>query len=288
MDDVLTEAGVDLEGYSIATVYDISHDGRMIAGATIHEYYRTIAQPYVATLAIAEPSSWRWGWLGSSSALLCASGDESSDGQFCLGAWPTGFTQEVRTLMAILTTRRLGDWRSILSRVCEYDRGALARAEFYSLAVSGTVSSNTTGDATIPVGTPWSFEVVYNAAAPDDDLDVLSFLDEIYGIFNNTTTPPALVSFHYQAGGYEVTLDDAADFGKRSGIVISASAIHAIDLSVERPRCSRLWQEDRYRFTSTWARLPRSLGAMPYLRTSRWASGVSTSATCRCNLRPAS
>lgn len=69
VDDVLTEAGVDLKGFSIAAVYSISHDGRTIGGAAIHEYYRTIAQPYVATLAIPEPSSTA---LGLAGCLGCA------------------------------------------------------------------------------------------------------------------------------------------------------------------------------------------------------------------------
>ena len=37
-----------------------------------------------------------------------------------------------------------------------------ARAELFSLASSGTISANTSGDATIPIGTPWAFELTYD------------------------------------------------------------------------------------------------------------------------------
>src|SRR5262249_41659999 len=42
-----------------------------------------------------------------------------------------------------------------------------ARASFFSLAVSGTISENSSGDSTIPIGTPWTFELTYDTAAPD-------------------------------------------------------------------------------------------------------------------------
>ena len=44
-----------------------------------------------------------------------------------------------------------------------------ARASLFTLAASGTISFNTSGDPTIPVGTPWTFEVTYDTAAPDLD-----------------------------------------------------------------------------------------------------------------------
>jgi hypothetical protein len=47
-----------------------------------------------------------------------------------------------------------------------------AQAALYSLAASGTISQNSSGDATIPVGTPWSFKLTYNTAAPDLDFEV--------------------------------------------------------------------------------------------------------------------
>jgi hypothetical protein len=39
-----------------------------------------------------------------------------------------------------------------------------ARASFFSLAASGTNSQNSSGDATIPIGTPWTFEIIYDTA----------------------------------------------------------------------------------------------------------------------------
>ena len=83
----------------------------------------------------------------------------------------------------------------------------------YQLAAAGEISTNASSDVTIPVGTPWSLELTYDTAAPDLDFEVLGAADPTYGRFKNTAAPPALVSFHYRAGSYEVTLDDPADFG---------------------------------------------------------------------------
>jgi hypothetical protein len=105
-----------------------------------------------------------------------------------------------------------------------------ARAAPFSLAASGTISFNSSGDATIPVGTPWTFEIVYDTAAPD--LDANSRL----GSYGNTSVPPALLSFHYQAGGYEVAIDDAADFGLGSDILVDfGGAVNSIDVNVNAP-----------------------------------------------------
>ena len=103
-------------------------------------------------------------------------------------------------------------------------------AGLFSLAASGTISANTSGDSTIPVGTPWTFEIIYDTAAPD-----LSPGDPTFGNFGNTGTPPALTFFHYQAGSYEVTLDDPADFGITSGIQITFTVVNAIDINVNAP-----------------------------------------------------
>ena len=92
-----------------------------------------------------------------------------------------------------------------------------ARASLFSLAASGTISENSSGDSTIPIGTPWTFELTYDTAAPDLDFELTGSPDPTFGRFTNTATPPALTFFHYQAGGYEVTLDDPADFGTFSG-----------------------------------------------------------------------
>src|SRR5262245_22705967 len=37
-----------------------------------------------------------------------------------------------------------------------------ARASLFSLAASGTISENSSGDSTIPIGTPWSLELTYD------------------------------------------------------------------------------------------------------------------------------
>src|SRR5262245_7431609 len=99
-----------------------------------------------------------------------------------------------------------------------------ARAALYSLSASGTISVST--EAALPVGTPWSFEIVYDTAAPDGSAD------PTFGQFGNTSAPPALTSFHYQAGSYEVALDDAADFAAGSAMLITFTAVHAIDLNI--------------------------------------------------------
>ena len=65
----------------------------------------------------------------------------------------------------------------------------------FSLAASGTIDFNTSGDATIPNGTPWTFQLIYDTAAPD-----LAPADPTFGNFSNTAAPPALTFFHYQAG----------------------------------------------------------------------------------------
>jgi hypothetical protein len=102
-------------------------------------------------------------------------------------------------------------------------------AGLFSLAASGTISLNTSGDSTIPVGTPWTFEVIYDTAAPDGSAD------PTFGDFTNGTAPPALTFFHYQAGTYEVTIDDPADFGAGSNIHITFTTIHAIDINISAP-----------------------------------------------------
>ena len=88
-----------------------------------------------------------------------------------------------------------------------------ARASLFSLAASGTISENSSGDPTIPIGTPWTFDIIYDTAAPDLDFESTGSPDPTFGRFTNTATPPAMTFFHYRAGGYEVTLDDPVDFG---------------------------------------------------------------------------
>jgi len=104
-----------------------------------------------------------------------------------------------------------------------------ARASLFTLSASGTISTNTSGDPTIPIGTPWTFKLTYDTAAPDIDPD------SDFGTFNNTTAPPALSSFHYRAGSYEVALNHPSDFGLGSVVLISFTSINAIDINVAAP-----------------------------------------------------
>src|SRR5512144_2432054 len=90
---------------------------------------------------------------------------------------------------------------------------APARAALFSLEAAGTISFNSSGDSTIAVGTPWTFELTYDTAAPDLDFESTGSPDPAFGRFTNTGAPPALTFFHYRAGDYEVTIDDPADFG---------------------------------------------------------------------------
>ncbi len=107
-----------------------------------------------------------------------------------------------------------------------------ARASLYSLAVSGTVASS--NFAAIPIGTPWSFELIYDTDAPDLDFELTGSPTPSFGLYTNTSTPPALTSFHYQAGAYEVTLEDAADFAS-GDIQITFGDVNAIDINISAP-----------------------------------------------------
>lgn len=110
---------------------------------------------------------------------------------------------------------------------------APAQAALFSLRSSGTIS---TGSATtIPVGTPFNFELIYDTAAPDLDFELLGSPDATYGRFKNTAAPPALISFHYQAGSYEATLDDPSDFGAFSEVSVTFTSVHAIDININAP-----------------------------------------------------
>src|SRR5688572_24043214 len=96
-----------------------------------------------------------------------------------------------------------------------------ARAELFSLSASGTIAVNNSVDATIPVGTPWMFEIIYDTTAPDLDFELTGTPDPTFGRFTNSGAIPALTFFHYRAGSYEVTLDDPSDFGPFSAILIT-------------------------------------------------------------------
>jgi hypothetical protein len=114
-------------------------------------------------------------------------------------------------------------------------QAGLAAAGLYTLAASGTITSNSSLDATIPVGTPWTFELTYDTAAPDLDFESLGAPDPTYGRFTNTASPAALTFFQYKAGSYEVTLDDPTDFGQFSEILITFTSINAIDVNIRAP-----------------------------------------------------
>jgi hypothetical protein len=109
------------------------------------------------------------------------------------------------------------------------------RASLFSIAASGTVSFNDSGDATIPVGTPWSFQIIYDTAAPDLDFETGGSADPTFGRFTNTGTPPAMTFFHYQAGSYQVTLNDAADFGAFSNMLVTFTSIKGLDINLTAP-----------------------------------------------------
>ena len=109
-------------------------------------------------------------------------------------------------------------------------------AGLFSLAASGTISFNSSGDATIAVGTPWTFELIYDTGAPDLDFQLTGSPDPTFGSFTNAGAPPALTFFHYRAGGYEVTIDDPTHFGTGSDILITfTSGVNAIDINVNAP-----------------------------------------------------
>ena len=110
-----------------------------------------------------------------------------------------------------------------------------AQASLFSLATSGTISSNTSGDSTIPIGTPWTFELTYDTAAPDLDFELTGSPDPTFGRFTNTSAPPALTFFHYRAGSYEVTLGNPADFGTGSAMDITFTSVNAIDINIHAP-----------------------------------------------------
>jgi hypothetical protein len=113
--------------------------------------------------------------------------------------------------------------------------GTPAEAALYSLTASGTISQNSSGDATIPIGMPWSLKLTYDTAAPDLDFEAAGSPDPTFGRYTNTSSPPAMQFFHYKAGAYEVTLDDPADFGSLSNVLITSTSIKGIDINITAP-----------------------------------------------------
>jgi hypothetical protein len=145
-----------------------------------------------------------------------------------------------------------------------------ARASFFSLAASGTISFNSSGDSTIPIGTPWTFELTYDTAAPDLDFELTGEPDPTFGRFTNTSAPPALTFFHYRAGSYEVTIDHPADFGTSSGIDITFTSVNAIDVNIHAPTFFPPLAGGATPFPR-----PRSLRATACPRTPTWARRAS-------------
>jgi hypothetical protein len=106
------------------------------------------------------------------------------------------------------------------------------QAELFSLSASGRITLNSIADPTIPVGTPWTFEIIYNTAAPDLDFEVTGGPDSTFGRFTNAGAIRAVTFFHYRAGTYEVTLDEPADFGPSNIDITFLTSVHAIDINV--------------------------------------------------------
>jgi len=118
-------------------------------------------------------------------------------------------------------------WLSVLALVA-----VPARAELFSLSASGTITINDSHDTTIPIGTPWAFQIIYDTASPDRDFEFTGTHDPTFGIYANSGGIPALRFFHYRAGSYEVTLDDPGDFGPFSAIDITFAGVQAIDINL--------------------------------------------------------
>jgi len=107
-------------------------------------------------------------------------------------------------------------------------------ATLVSMSASGLISINSSTDPTIPVGTPWAWELIYDTAAPDRDFELTATADPTFGRFVNAPGGvPAMTFFHYRAGTYDVTLDDPGDFGPSSSMHITfTDEVHAIDINL--------------------------------------------------------
>jgi hypothetical protein len=110
-----------------------------------------------------------------------------------------------------------------------------AQAELISLSASGIITLDTSPDTTIPLGTPWNFEIIYDTSAPDRDFELTGTPDPTFGKYNNNGAIPALTFFHYRAGTYEVTVGSPSEFGPFSAIDISFGGTHAIDINLNSP-----------------------------------------------------
>ena len=126
---------------------------------------------------------------------------------------------------------------SLLSFVVSALVAMSAQADLFSLSASGTISSNSSSDGTILVGTPFTFDLIYDADAPDLDFELTGSPDPTFGRFTNTGNPPAMVGFHYRAGDYEVTIRTPDDFDPPFSAVLITfiSGVHAIDINIQAP-----------------------------------------------------
>jgi hypothetical protein len=127
-------------------------------------------------------------------------------------------------------SRYVSLWLAIYSLVA-----VPVQAELISVSASGTISKSNSADTTIPVGTPWTFEVIYDTAAPDLDFEVTGAPDPTFGRFTNTGAIPVLTFLHYHAANYEVTIDDPKDFGAFSEIHITLGRVSVMDINVNAP-----------------------------------------------------
>jgi hypothetical protein len=112
---------------------------------------------------------------------------------------------------------------------------APVQAELISVSASGTISKSNSADTTIPVGTPWTFEIIYDTAAPDLDFEVTGAPDSTFGRFTNAGAIPAVTFLHYHAANYEVTIDDPKDFGAFSEIHITLGRVNVFEINLNAP-----------------------------------------------------
>jgi hypothetical protein len=112
---------------------------------------------------------------------------------------------------------------------------APVQAELISVSASGTISKNSSADTTIPVGTPWTFEIIYDTAAPDLDFELTGAPIATFGRFTNTGATPAVTFLHYHAANYEVTIDDPKDFGAFSEIHITLGRVNVMEINLNAP-----------------------------------------------------
>jgi hypothetical protein len=105
-------------------------------------------------------------------------------------------------------------------------------AALVSLSASGLITLNSSADTTIPIGTPWAFQLIYDTAAPDRDFELTTTPDPTFGRYVNGGAIPALTFFHYRAGSYEVTLNTAEEFSPFSNVTITFGGTHAIDINI--------------------------------------------------------